>query len=560
MAVQGQLDLKLGDRRALKASIAGMCGLLLWRMQLSCAPHPCFASSPSLRVSRSRPLSREHLAGTAHASSSHARLNCGRTLAAPAALLAGAGAGAAANSRRRRSFAGRKSAQADGEMARDPEAGAERVARDPEAPRSQAAEPSRGEGDDGLKGFVRKLKEDPEFQEDVKTFFTSLTVALLIRGFLVEPRFIPSLSMYPNFDIGDQLTVDKVSKRWREYQRRDVVVFNPPPAFSLVVGGDRSGDALIKRVVALAGDTVEIKNGGTLYINGEAQDEPFTNEAAKYDFGPITVPDGCVFVLGDNRNQSLDGHVWGPLPVENIIGRTRDSEVLATMACWFRRRSSALRCPKACAGRIVNVYGGFGFLKQLGNDGDGQDIFFRAADVIGINCLEPGSASTECLEINLRTSSKKFYINLEDEVSFVMSKDLTGKPCAASVVKERKGAWRTNRGRRLPGVKEKKETIKDQVKRLTAMDTDQVLQNATLFKDILDSPDFEFSHLYKVITMLASKDLLEDTRSDRIYRLFLESNAMQACLRTTIIKQGAGRHHGNFLEDNLSTCALHAHV
>mmetsp|Transcript_105373 Transcript_105373/g.250872 ORF Transcript_105373/g.250872 Transcript_105373/m.250872 type:complete len:1551 (-) Transcript_105373:107-4759(-) len=202
-------------------------------------------------------------------------------------------------------------------------------------------------------------------------------------------------------------------------------------------------------------------------------------------------------------------------------------------------------------GRIVNVYGGFGFLKQLGNDGDGQDIFFRAADVIGINCLEPGSASTECLEINLRTSSKKFYINLEDEVSFVMSKDLTGKPCAASVVKERKGAWRTNRGRRLPGVKEKKETIKDQVKRLTAMDTDQVLQNATLFKDILDSPDFEFSHLYKVITMLASKDLLEDTRSDRIYRLFLESNAMQACLRTTIIKQGAGRHHGNFLEECL---------
>ncbi|CAE7942814.1 PLSP1 [Symbiodinium sp. KB8] len=327
MAVQGQLDLKPGDRRALKASIAGMCGLLLWRMQLSCAPHPCFASSPSLRVSRSRPLSREHLAGTAHASSSHARLNCGRTLAAPAALLAGAGAGAAANSRRRRSFAGRKSAQADGEMARDPEAGAERVARDPEAPRSQAAEPSRGEGDDGLKGFVRKLKEDPEFQEDVKTFFTSLTVALLIRGFLVEPRFIPSLSMYPNFDIGDQLTVDKVSKRWREYQRRDVVVFNPPPAFSLVVGGDRSGDALIKRVVALAGDTVEIKNGGTLYINGEAQDEPFTNEAAKYAFGPITVPDGCVFVLGDNRNQSLDGHVWGPLPVENIIGR-------ATLKFW----------------------------------------------------------------------------------------------------------------------------------------------------------------------------------------------------------------------------------
>mmetsp|Transcript_72985 Transcript_72985/g.171074 ORF Transcript_72985/g.171074 Transcript_72985/m.171074 type:complete len:1555 (+) Transcript_72985:434-5098(+) len=208
-------------------------------------------------------------------------------------------------------------------------------------------------------------------------------------------------------------------------------------------------------------------------------------------------------------------------------------------------------------GRIVNVYGGFGFLKQLGNNGDAQDIFFRAADVIGMNCLEPGNASSECLEITALPSRnsngfKKFYINIEDEVSFVMSKDHNGKPCAASVVKERKGAWRTNTGRRLPGTKDaKKETIKDQVNRLTSMDTDQVLQNAALFKDILDSPSFDPTYLYKVITMLASKDLVEDTRSDRIYRLFLESSAMQACLRTTIIKQGAGRHHGNFLEECL---------
>lgn len=207
-------------------------------------------------------------------------------------------------------------------------------------------------------------------------------------------------------------------------------------------------------------------------------------------------------------------------------------------------------------GRIVNVYGGFGFLKKLG-DADGQDIFFRAADVIGMNSLDPGSPSTECLEIvqaNTRNSNgfKKFYITLEDEVSFVMSKDHTGKPCAAAVMKERKGAWRTSTGRRRIGVKEvKRETFKDQVNRLTSMDTDQILQSAMFFKEILDSPEFDGIHLYKVVSMLASKDLLEDTRADRIYRLFLESSAMQACLRTTIIKQGAGRHNGNFLEECL---------
>ncbi|CAL1145298.1 unnamed protein product [Cladocopium goreaui] len=401
--------------------------------------------------------------------------------------------------------------------------------------------------------------------------------------------------MYPNFDIGDQLTVDKVSKRWREYERRDVVVFNPPPKFNEVVGGDRSGDALIKRIVAVAGDTVEIKNGGTLYLNGEAQDEPFTNEA-------FVCCRPCGIALGSLESPALlrFGHCCFVSP-----GRPQDmisdlSKFLKDVfLCWVttgmckissvqagptsrlggsgklsgpeqrnqkKPRSyaadnvdTASTCAKQiqkCPGRIVNVYGGFGFFKKLG-DADGQDIFFRAADVIGMNSLDPGSPSTECLEIvqaNTRNSNgfKKFYITLEDEVSFVMSKDHTGKPCAAAVMKERKGAWRTSTGRRRIGVKEvKKETFKDQVNRLTSMDTDQILQSAMFFKEILDSPEFDGIHLYKVVSMLASKDLLEDTRADRIYRLFLESSAMQACLRTTIIKQGAGRHNGNFLEECL---------
>lgn len=202
-----------------------------------------------------------------------------------------------------------------------------------------AGAPDNGSGQSW--GPLDKLRQKwknmtPELKEDLQTFFTSLTVALAIRGFLVEPRFIPSLSMYPTFDVGDQLTVDKISRRWRDFERRDVVVFYPPPAFNEVVGGDRSGEALIKRIVALAGDVVQVKNGGTLYINGEAQQEAFTNEAARYDFGPVTVPQGCVFVLGDNRNASLDGHVWGFLPVENIIGR-------ATLKFWPPWRVSGIQ-------------------------------------------------------------------------------------------------------------------------------------------------------------------------------------------------------------------------
>jgi signal peptidase I len=72
--------------------------------------------------------------------------------------------------------------------------------------------------------------------------------------------------------------------------------------------------------VGIAGDTVEVK-GGVVYVNGVAQDEPYTNERPDYDLPPLTVPKGAIFVLGDNRNHSFDSHIWGFLPENNVIGR-----------------------------------------------------------------------------------------------------------------------------------------------------------------------------------------------------------------------------------------------
>eukprot|EP00931_Biecheleriopsis_adriatica_P055648 TRINITY_DN32950_c0_g1_i1.p1 TRINITY_DN32950_c0_g1~~TRINITY_DN32950_c0_g1_i1.p1 ORF type:complete len:368 (-),score=57.09 TRINITY_DN32950_c0_g1_i1:56-1036(-) len=277
-------------------------------MQVSPAGKRQLSAAPALR-------------STSQASAALPR-SCERSAsAAPAAmLLAGAGGTVAGRRRWRRASSRTAAGKDDSETSpSDSSAAPSKAASIPASGGASTAAPRQD------KNFLEKMKEkldkNPELQEDLKTFFTSLSIALCIRGLLVEPRFIPSLSMYPNFDVGDQLTVDKISKRWRDFQRRDVVVFNPPQSFYNYVGGDRSGEALIKRIVALAGDKVEVKNGGTLYVNGEAQDEPFTNEAARYDYGPVTVPEGCVLVLGDNRNQSLDGHVWGFLPVENIIGR-----------------------------------------------------------------------------------------------------------------------------------------------------------------------------------------------------------------------------------------------
>jgi len=177
-----------------------------------------------------------------------------------------------------------------------------------------------------ISNFLKNFNTE-EAKEDARVYSASLITALIIRLFIIEPRYIPSLSMYPTFDVGDQLAVEKVTKIFRPPKRREIVVFNPPEKFREMIvdldqvnGEKKSKEALIKRVVAVEGDVVYVK-GRVLYVNEEAQDEPFTAERPNYEYGPVRVGPGQVLVLGDNRNKSFDGHVWGLLPKENIIGR-----------------------------------------------------------------------------------------------------------------------------------------------------------------------------------------------------------------------------------------------
>jgi signal peptidase I len=173
-----------------------------------------------------------------------------------------------------------------------------------------------------------------ETYEFLAEFVPTFAFFLAIRLLIVEPRYIPSLSMYPSFEINDQLAVEKVTKWVRPPDRREVVVFDPPPSFWELSQRRPDGEALIKRVVAVAGDEVEVR-AGQLFINGEAQEEPYTNERAEYTLPPMRVPPGSVFVLGDNRNHSFDSHYWGFLPVKNVIGR-------ATFTYWPPNRLGAV--------------------------------------------------------------------------------------------------------------------------------------------------------------------------------------------------------------------------
>ncbi|MEL6938327.1 MAG: signal peptidase I [Cyanobacteria bacterium J06598_1] len=154
--------------------------------------------------------------------------------------------------------------------------------------------------------------------ENIKLVAIALTIAIVVRFFIAEPRFIPSPSMVPTLAVGDRLLIEKVSYRLHPPTRGDIVVFEPPP--QLQEYGYRASQAFIKRVIGLPGQQVQVSQG-RVYVDGTPLAETYILEAPQYEMPPVTVPTGQLFVMGDNRNDSNDSHVWGFLPVENVIGR-----------------------------------------------------------------------------------------------------------------------------------------------------------------------------------------------------------------------------------------------
>lgn len=153
--------------------------------------------------------------------------------------------------------------------------------------------------------------------EGLQTLGLSIVLALGIRTFVAEARYIPSGSMEPTLEINDRLVVEKISYHLNPPQQGDIVVFWPPD--NLFPEGKRR-DAFIKRIIGLPGDTVQIADG-SVFVNGILLEEDYIKAPPNYAWGPETVPPNSYLVLGDNRNNSQDSHVWGFVPAENIIGK-----------------------------------------------------------------------------------------------------------------------------------------------------------------------------------------------------------------------------------------------
>jgi signal peptidase I len=151
------------------------------------------------------------------------------------------------------------------------------------------------------------------FREFVVTILVAAGVVFgVVRPFVVEAYRIPSASMVPTLQIGDRVLANKFIYRLTKPKRGDIVVFD---------GVEGSEDTLIKRVVGVGGDRIRVK-GDTLYVNGEAQEEPYVNKKIPSgDSYPMErVPRGYIFVMGDNRGNSADSRVFGPVPLGNVEG------------------------------------------------------------------------------------------------------------------------------------------------------------------------------------------------------------------------------------------------
>jgi signal peptidase I len=140
---------------------------------------------------------------------------------------------------------------------------------------------------------------------------TPVLVLLLCRVFVVEPFHIPSDSMRPTLEAGDSVLANKLAYRFGSPHAGDLAVFRAP-----------SGEILAKRVVAVAGQRVEIRDG-ILFVDRRARREPYVDHSRVdgFFFGPIQVPPEAVFMLGDSRAVSEDSRDFGAIPLDDLIGR-----------------------------------------------------------------------------------------------------------------------------------------------------------------------------------------------------------------------------------------------
>ncbi len=162
-------------------------------------------------------------------------------------------------------------------------------------------------------------KKTNYFREYLLPVIIALAIVVVLRMFVVGMYYVPTGSMIPTLEIDDKVVATKFSYSLHEPERGDVVVFKYP------VYEEQGLETVVyvKRLIGLPGETLEIKNN-TVYINGTPLEEDYVNSNTNMpDYGPITIPEGEYFMMGDNRNDSSDSRIWGTVKAEYLIAKAQ---------------------------------------------------------------------------------------------------------------------------------------------------------------------------------------------------------------------------------------------
>lgn len=209
----------------------------------------------------------------------------------------------------------------------------------PERPPGEIPEQDKSESrpSKGKKGESENITFWQGVREVVIILVLAAIVAIIVQSFFFRAFLIPSSSMEPTLKVGDRVMVDRVTYYFRKPRRGDIVVWRYPPSDPKAMNTNnlfywpfqqigevlhlthRGTTPFVKRVIATEGETLQIKEG-QVYINGKPIDEPYIVKDAS-NFGPVKVPKGMFYGLGDNRPNSRDSRFFGPIPYRAVIGR-----------------------------------------------------------------------------------------------------------------------------------------------------------------------------------------------------------------------------------------------
>lgn len=171
-----------------------------------------------------------------------------------------------------------------------------------------------------------KVKKTPmqELLDWVVTLAAAVVIAMVVRTFLFEPVRVDGRSMSDTLMDGEIMYVDKTAYSALNLFGKTYLLGGEPERFDVVICHypERGNTNFVKRVVGLPGDTVAVVDG-YLYVNGEKYEEEYLTYRPNYNLSPYTVPEGMYFVLGDNRSNSNDSHLIGPISRDMIMGHVR---------------------------------------------------------------------------------------------------------------------------------------------------------------------------------------------------------------------------------------------